>query len=57
MLLHLCVFHIIVCQLKTQCGFERASSPRKRERFKYYYQKVIFDGLKKSLKSNLSFWP
>jgi len=56
MLLHLCVFHIIVCQLKTQCGFERDSSPQS-ERFKYYYQKVIFDGLKKSLKSNLSFWP
>jgi len=31
MLLYLCAFHIIVCQLKTQCGFERDSSPRKRE--------------------------
>jgi len=31
MLLHLRVFHIIVCQLKTQCGFERDSSPLKRE--------------------------
>jgi len=25
MLLHLCVFHIIVCQLKTQCGFDRVT--------------------------------
>jgi len=31
MLLYLCVFHIIVCQLKTQYGLERDSSPRKRE--------------------------
>jgi len=55
MLLYLCAFHIIVCQLKTQCGFDRVTVVLESERFKYYYQKVIFDGLKKSLKSNLSF--
>jgi len=47
MLLHLCVFHIIVCQLKTQCGFERDSSPHKARDLSIITRKLFLTVSKK----------